>query len=115
MFTGSSVQRAWVSGQAKNLQVKHHSDNGTGQFVMQLDGGNLEAVLKYRKMSENELDLISTTVPSSHEGQGIGKVLALAAFDHCVAQNYKMKLTCWYLEGFLKRNPQEKYTNLLLQ
>jgi hypothetical protein len=47
-------------------------------------------------------------------GQGIGKVLAKAAFDHCAEKDYKMKITCWYLDGYLKRHPEEKYMKLVV-
>ena len=60
------------------------------------------------------IDLRSTVVPPAFEGQGIGKVLAKAAFEHCANNNLRMKLTCWYLDGLLTRHPEEKYSKLVV-
>ena len=60
------------------------------------------------------MDLYSTVVPPQFEGKGIGKILAKEAFQHCRENNLKMKLTCWYLDGYLKRNPDPEISKLLL-
>ena len=61
------------------------------------------------------VDLRETVVPPAFEGQGIGKVLAKAAFEHCANNNLKMKLTCWYLDRLLKQHPDEKYSKLIVK
>ena len=61
------------------------------------------------------VDLYTTVVPKSMEGQGIGKLLAEAAFGFCQENNLKMKLTCWYLDGYLKRHPKKEYQDLVVQ
>jgi uncharacterized protein len=94
----------------------HHSEKDREFFVELKDGSGVpaKAYLRYAVMN-NGLDLRSTVVPPAFEGRGIGKVLARAAFDHCAKNDLKMKLTCWYLDGYLKKHPDEKYTKLVVQ
>ncbi len=94
----------------------HHSEKDREFFVELKDGSGIpaKAYLRYAVM-DNGLDLRSTVVPPAFEGRGIAKVLARAAFDHCAKNDLKMKLTCWYLDGYLKKHPDEKYTKLVVQ
>ena len=65
-------------------------------------------------MGDKTLDLQHTGVPKSLEGRGIGKVLANEAFEYCHQNGFKMKLSCWYLEGYLQRHPVEKYSKIVV-
>ena len=65
--------------------------------------------------SPGVLNLFETLVPKSHEGKGIGKILAKEAFEHCAQNGLRMRLSCWYLDGFLKRHPEEQYTKLVVE
>ena len=76
-------------------------------------GIQTKAYLRYVPLNQG-LDLRSTVVPPAFEGQGIAKILAKAAFDHCAQNGLKMRLTCWYLDGYLKRHPDEKYAKLVI-
>ena len=58
------------------------------------------------------LDLFSTVVPKQFEGRGIGKVLAVAAFDHVRDKELKMRLTCWYLRALVDKDKFSKYKHL---
>jgi len=58
--------------------------------------------------------MYTTVVPTSLGGKGVAKLLATAAFAWAVENNLEMKLTCWYLAGYLKRNPREDVIKLLL-
>ena len=58
---------------------------------------------------------MSTNVPKEFEGRGIAKILAIAAFEHFSSIQTPMKLTCWYLDGYIKRNPNSKYSDLVLK
>ncbi len=60
------------------------------------------------------LNLYETFVPPSHEGRGIGKILAREAFEYCRRNELKMRLSCWYLRGFLERHPVEEYDKLVV-
>ena len=94
------------------------------QFVIQLDpkDDTVIAYLKYEFENYNDsakdtkiINLLSTVVPKDQEGKGIAKILANAAFEHCAKNNLRMKLTCWYLEGYLKRNPNPRYDHLVVE
>ena len=41
--------------------------------------------------------------------------MAKEAFEHCRNNQMGMRLTCWYLDGYLKRNPNEEYQKLVVQ
>ena len=95
----------------------------TKNFVIQLDPKDetVIAYLKYEYENYNDsvretkiINLLSTVVPKDQEGKGIAKILANAAFEFCATNNLHMKLTCWYLEGYLKRNPNPRYDQLVV-
>ena len=95
--------------------VVQHSEKDREFFIELKDqqGTRTKAYLRYAPLQRG-LDLRSTVVPPAFEGQGIAKILAKAAFDHCAENDLKMKLTCWYLDGYLKRHPEDKYTKLVM-
>ena len=96
------------------LVVKHSEKDH--EFFIELEdphGIRTKAYLRYAPLDRG-LDLRSTVVPPAFEGQGIAKILARAAFDHCAQNDLKMRLTCWYLDGYLKRHPEEKYSKLVI-
>ena len=100
-------------------------DENKRQFVIQLDPkdeaviANLTYEFEEEETPEQHLtkqsfvNLLSTNVPKCYEGQGIAKILAIAAFEYCANNNRPMKLTCWYLEGYLRRNPNPRYNKLI--
>ena len=106
---------------SEKFNVRHDEDNR--QFVIHLDPKNKAVIANLIYEFEEEpsekqtkqtiVNLLSTNVPKSYEGQGIAKILALAAFEHCANNNTPMKLTCWYLEGYLRRNPNPRYNKLI--
>ena len=101
--------------------VKHERE--ALQFTIQLDPKD-ETVIAYLKyelengmVSDSDtkiVNLLSTVVPKDHEGKGIAKILANAAFEYCATNNLHMKLTCWYLDGYLKRNPNPRYNDIVI-
>ncbi|KAK4300801.1 hypothetical protein Pmani_027025 [Petrolisthes manimaculis] len=79
--------------------------------------GRDKAYLQYEAVNENQggtgggtVDLLHTVVPEAFRGQGVGKVLAKAAFEHFVNDRQQMKLTCWYLKKYYNDN-QTQYQN----
>ena len=58
------------------------------------------------------MDLAHTVVPKEFEGRGVGKVLALAAFDHVLNNGLKMRLSCWYLKMLIDKEQFSKYKHL---
>ena len=91
-------------------QVQHDQD---GQ-IFTLDTDGHRAYLKYYILSPDTVNLASTVVPPELGGRGVAKVLADAAFSWAVDNKLKMKLSCWYLSGYLKRHPKEDVSALVI-
>ena len=60
------------------------------------------------------MDLYHTGVPKEFEGRGLAKKLAAAAIGHFTEEKVKMRLSCWYLEGYAKKNPNAETDKLLV-
>ena len=113
-FSGGSFQTNYV--------VKHEKE--AQQFTIQLDPKD-ETVIAYLKYEfehgkesngDNKIvNLLSTVVPKDQEGKGIAKILANSAFEYCATNNLRMKLTCWYLVGYIKRNPNPRYNDIVIE
>ena len=75
------------------------------------------AFLKYRYLDPDHsaVEMFTTVVPTSLGGRGIAKILADEAFDWAVENELKMKLTCWYLSGYLRRHPRDDVIRLVIQ
>lgn len=113
----------FFSSSVSSDKYKVWHDENNRQFVIQLDPKDEAVVANLTYEFEEEasgndnkqsmVNLLSTNVPKSFEGQGIAKILAVAAFEHWANNDTRMKLTCWYLEGYLKRNPNLRYSKLV--
>ena len=91
-------------------QVHHDHD---GQiFTLDIDGHR--AYLKYHVLASDSVDLASTVVPPELGGRGVAKILADSAFSWAVDNKIKMKLSCWYLSGYLKRHPKDSVQALII-
>ena len=60
------------------------------------------------------VQMYTTVAPDSLGGRGVAKILANTAFDWAVANNLQLRLTCWYLSGYLKRHPREDVGKLVI-
>ena len=78
--------------------------------------GHETAYLKYRflDLDQTRVDMFTTQVPPSLGGRGVAKILAEAAFTWALENKIKMRLSCWYLSGYLKRHPREDVQNLVI-
>ncbi|RWS17611.1 protein GTLF3B-like protein [Dinothrombium tinctorium] len=90
--------------------LKAVHNQSANEFYIQL--GKDKAVLNYEYLDRNKVELYHTEVPSELQGKGIAKILAKAsfsvtAFDFVVDNNLQMKVTCTYLQKYLKDNPNE--------
>jgi len=85
------------------ITVQHSKE--TSIFTIEI-ADNPPAYLKYRQIDRSSIDLYTTVVPASLEGQGIAKILANAAFAFARENKLKIKPSCWYIDGYLKRHPQ---------
>lgn len=90
-----------------SFEVRH--DVKAREFYIALEKG--KAVLQYENEGDKTLNMYHTEVPSAYRGQGIARHLAKAALDYAVDQDAKVKLTCSYLQKFVKDNPVLEYTS----
>jgi predicted GNAT family acetyltransferase len=90
--------------------VRH--DKKAKQFVLDL-GDNQIARIEYRQLGNGRLELYHTEVPESLRGKGIGKALAKGAFETAARSNLKLKVTCAYLQDYLKRFADDQYKKLV--
>jgi len=88
---------------SQNIEV-HHDKVGR-KFTIDVEGHDT-AFLKYTQLSSDSVDMYTTVVPTSLEGRGIAKLLANQAFQFARENELSMKLSCWYLAGYLQRHPQ---------
>ena len=78
--------------------------------------GHDPAFLEYeRDPDTGTLDMFETFVPPSLRGRGVAKLLADAAFNWAVSNNVKVRLSCWYLEGYLERHPRDDVKCLVIK
>uniref|UniRef100_A0A3P8T980 Protein NATD1 n=2 Tax=Amphiprion TaxID=80969 RepID=A0A3P8T980_AMPPE len=98
-----------------NSQIQVEHDKKRRQFVIRLNGSHDRAVLLYEYVGKKTVDLQHTEVPDAYRGRGIAKHLAKAAMDFVVEEDLKAHLTCWYIQKYVKENPQPQYFEHIYQ
>ncbi|XP_047215781.1 protein NATD1-like, partial [Girardinichthys multiradiatus] len=101
--------------EANSSQIQVEHDKKRRQFVIRLNGSHDRAVLLYEYVGKKTVDLQHTEVPDAYRGRGIAKHLAKAAMDFVVEEDLKAHLTCWYIQKYVKENPQPKYFEHIYQ
>ncbi|XP_041718405.1 protein NATD1 [Coregonus clupeaformis] len=92
-----------------NTPIAVEHDKKKRQFTIRLNGSHDRAVLLYEYVGKKTVDLQHTEVPDAYRGRGIAKHLAKAAMDFVVEEDLKAHLTCWYIQKYVKENPQPQY------
>ncbi|XP_075880031.1 protein NATD1 [Nelusetta ayraudi] len=100
---------------ASDSQIHVEHDKKGRQFVIRLNGSHDRAVLLYEYIGKKLVDLQHTEVPDAYRGRGIAKHLAKAAMDFVVEEDLKAHLTCWYIQKYVKENPQPQYLEHISQ
>lgn len=106
----TSVQQTKMG---ENLHVVH--DTQKKEFTLKLEGSSEPAIIEYTERSDNSVDLHHTEVPVSYRGRGIAKVLAKNALDYFASSQVKMRLSCTYLQKYVKDNPNPTYLQYLVE
>ncbi|CAK5056600.1 unnamed protein product [Meloidogyne enterolobii] len=70
-------------------------------FFIRLADKN-QAILEYKKLPNQILELYHTEVPKEFGGKGIAKDLVKGAFRYCIDNNYKIYPTCSYVQKYSK-------------
>jgi uncharacterized protein len=84
------------------MRIEHNP--AAHRFVARLPEGH--GVLVYRMPSEGVLEVLSTHVPPSARGQGIGGALVEAALTHARVHKLRVIPTCWYVGTWVDRHPE---------
>lgn len=91
----------------KSVKVNH--DHEKRRFTAEVDTSDNLATLTYElRASDSFIHLTATTVPKEMEGKGVGSVLAKNAFDYCIENKFKVKISCWFLDKYLEKHPDLK-------
>ena len=64
------------------------------------------AVLQYRRLGDDRLDLVHTGVPEQFEGRGYGSALVKAALQMARDENLTIIPTCPYARGWIEKHPE---------
>ena len=72
------------------------------------------AYIKYDIGSKNSIHFITTQVPISQQGKGLGKILVKEALDFCVENQMNFTSSCWYINDYLTKFPSKKYRKLFI-
>lgn len=100
------------TGNQTNSQANVEHLSNQHEFVYKI--GNDKAYLDYQFDKDGVMDMQHTIVPQAFQGQGVGKLLAQAAFDYAKENNLKMRLTCPFLKNYLDKNPKEEWKKLVV-
>lgn len=88
-------------------ELKHNPAEGL--FTIEHQGR--QALLKYRRVSDNVLDYYSTFVPPESRGQGVAEKLTQGALDYAMENGFYVIPSCWYVAKFIDRHG--KYKSLI--
>lgn len=84
------------------IRIEEH--NGQGRYILPLDGG-ATAELTFRRAAPDQMLITYTSVPRSHEGQGLGRVLVEKAVEDARANGVKITPLCGYVAAQFRRTP----------
>ncbi|XP_033098055.1 protein NATD1-like [Anneissia japonica] len=97
------------------LAVEHNPNKCEFTISIDATGSSEPAVLQYDHLPGNIVDMYHTGVPEAYRGKGVAKHLAKAALDYFSSQDLSIRLSCTYLQKYVRDNPLEKYTAKLEQ
>ena len=83
--------------------IKHHPD--TQEFTTTRAGHKAE--LAYSRPADGTIDFTHTFVDETLRGQGVAEELARAGLAFAQENHLKVKTTCTFMAGFVKRNHAE--------
>ncbi|MBD2722303.1 GNAT family N-acetyltransferase [Hymenobacter armeniacus] len=80
------------------------------EFTTTRDG--YQAELAYARPADGVIDFTHTFVDEGLRGQGVAEELARAALEYARQEHLKVKTTCKFMAGFVKRHRAE-YEDIL--
>jgi predicted GNAT family acetyltransferase len=90
------------------MPIKHNTENQ--EFTTIKDG--YEGELAYARPTKELIDFTHTFVDEALRGQGVADELARAALAYAREEHLKVKTSCTFMAGFVKRHHDE-YADIL--
>lgn len=81
-----------------------HKDN----YIYMKDGNNNAGYIKYLKMNDQVIDVITTYVDEKYRGQGIAGKLFVELVNFAREENYMIKPSCSYIKKKLENSTEYK-------
>lgn len=94
---------------ADGFRIEHEA--GRQRFVVLQSGRDAEAGERvvgeahYTLLGEHGIDFDHTVVDTEFRGTGLSGLLAEHALTDGIVMGRKIRASCWYIEGYLERNP----------
>lgn len=85
---------------------------GHQQFYVGEDEQNAQAVITFKQVDNNEIDIDHTGVADELGGQGLGKQLVEAVVNYARENNLKIIASCPFAKNVLEKN--EDYQDVYL-
>ena len=95
-----------------DARTVHHNESKQ-EFSITLAESQDKCVLLYNKF-DLVVDLWHTEVPPQWRGQGLGGDLARAAMDWVKENKWQARLSCTYLQKFVRENPSPGWEGVVV-
>lgn len=86
------------------MELDVSRDEQRQEFAAKVNGER--AVLSYETRPGRTLDYLSTVVPESHRGRGIGTALVRHALEYARKHGYRVIPTCPFVRRVMDRNAE---------
>jgi uncharacterized protein len=92
-----------MSQESDSPDVRHEPDRS--RFAVYLTGEDVPATARYARDGDT-LTLLSTHVPESAEGGGVGSALARAALEYARNEGLRVVPRCPFMASYIKRHAE---------
>ena len=86
------------------MDIRHDTEGN--RFLLETEHG--QAVLRYARAGENELDFQSTVVPEPDRKAGIGERLVLHALEWAQDNGFEVIPSCPFVRHVLEEHPERR-------
>jgi predicted GNAT family acetyltransferase len=85
-----------------SLDIQH--DTANSRFTADVDGG--DAVVQYRRPTDDVLDLVSTFVPEAARNQDVGGTLVSHVLDWAASEGMQVVPSCPFVASYIEDHPE---------
>lgn len=65
-----------------------------------------EAIIDYQELDDKTWDMFHTFSPPQHRGKGAAEAVTTKAIQIAKEEGKKVVASCWYVKGYLDKNPE---------